>query len=765
MIDLEAIFRQCHIRPSLLIDGKYQQSFIKIALGQQVWICLTVEPPEYWGRSVEDFVKTFEQHTQNIVFSYSLMTGSKMLVRQETPFIFEDRGDESDNDEPEMDAPRVRRSETGLEFRMGIQLKIESQHYNKSLKMLLSLSYNMEFGLSSNALQVEAARRSSTLDGDRNDHLRGYVGMDEEELEVRQLMEFNRFRATKVPPREVELTVSIVKPLCLSSYCSEESPCSTLLTLTVQNVHPSRDINVHGVVLHLKDSIKGATLLESPPQHPEALALAWDAPETGNAGRLQLLPKSSASINTPSGPSTDVDGTGASLVQADLLGGDGEQDKEDLEVVDLDDAAAAGAGNNTLWTDIGEINGEFLDVGLENESSARNLPQSQPYRLGDDLGHEEEEGADAQLSADNAYLMQFHGHTLDASTLFRFTALDALSTLQEGGSGSALAISSGETRTLCYRVEPRMTDSEQGQPYLYSSLLLGDFFSPVSIMWSEIPLHESHAGGSSGLSRPSGGQAHQVESHVAYWSVGKRWANACAFDSSYPTRSSDEGSISEDISRRTPVKQAGSGTPLSARAPVGGHSKVALPGIGTAVGVGTPLREQTSNSSHRSSRPIETKKGSFAVATVVTPSKMAYGSCPPGSTTTALNAEGGFTLSITGPESVPVGKIFTLSVEIRNKSDNAISGLSLSVGSSEGQEGYVVHESLTKFPELLWPQQSVKQLLHVYPLRIGVLNFTSIQVKDRGDIAIPRQTGLETDHQETNQTYDFLQFFSCMVTE
>ena len=45
--------------------------------------------------------------------------------------------------------------------------------------------------------------------------------MDEEELSVRRLMEFNRFRATKVPPREAELTVSVVQPLQLSSYCFE----------------------------------------------------------------------------------------------------------------------------------------------------------------------------------------------------------------------------------------------------------------------------------------------------------------------------------------------------------------------------------------------------------------------------------------------------------------------------------------------------------------------------------------------------------------
>ena len=113
--------------------------------------------------------------------------------------------------------------------------------------------------------------------------------MDEEELGVRQLMEFNRFRATKVPPREAELTVTIVKPLRLASYCCEESPSSTVLTILVENVYPNRDLSVHGVVLHSKDSIKGATLLE-PPQPPFPSPNGTATPDGHNHGSASASP-------------------------------------------------------------------------------------------------------------------------------------------------------------------------------------------------------------------------------------------------------------------------------------------------------------------------------------------------------------------------------------------------------------------------------------------------------------------------------------------
>ena len=762
-VAFDTVFRQLSLRPSLFVHGERQEGPLKVALGQQVWICLTIEPPEGWSRSVEDFQKGFEQHSSNIGVAWSCISGSKILVRQEAPFVFdffrESQGARED------DAPRVRRTESGVEFRMGVQLRIGSQYHNKPLKLLLALSYNVEIvGLSSNALQMEAARRSSTLDTDRNDHLRGYVGMDEEELGVRQLMEFNRFRATKVPPREAELTVSIVKPLRLSSYCCEESPSSTILTVLVENVYPKRDISVHGVVLHSKDSIKGATLLE-PPHGASYFSFPSDGMATSHDS-TPPVPGGSSPRGGPPMPPLSGDNDLATSVRNDLLHTVASEDDKaggDMEVVDLDDAAVAAessgsrnsGGTRPASQDTQGSQSEAVEIPLDLESEHK-----QDYHYS---GYEEEgeglEGMEpgaARLSSESAYVMQLHGTALDASTLFKFTALDSLFTIQQGDTGSALTIPSGHTHKLRYRVEPRMADSEGNLPYLYSSLLLGDFFSPVSVMWSEVDAATTTptqiTGGDSAL-------PHRVEPHVAYWSVGKRWANACAFG----------GSNNKDNDTRTNNRGA-SGTTTTPGGMVTPQKRCTntprtTPGMGTAVGAGTPVRLLRNP---RSETPVATSMSEGSgTTTVITPSKRAatsHSQTQTQSKSSAGQEEGGFTLSVTGPECVKVGTAFDLQVEIRNRGEKACSGVSLSVGSAEGQEGYVVYEARTTFPNLLWPEHSVSSVLHVYPLRAGVLNFTSIQVKDGGDINGGDISG-DKGEEGNERAYDFLQFYSCLSVE
>ena len=738
----DSLFRRLRLRPSLLLHGERQQGPLKIALGQQAWICLEVEPPEDWSRSVQDFVSIIEQYAPNITFSYCCITESKIIVRQEAAFVFDD--EELVKKGSEFDAPRARRTESGLEFRMGVHLKIGSMHHNKPLKLLMTLSYNVEiFGLSSNALQLEAARRGSDIDNNRRDHLRGYVGMDEEELGVRQLMEFNRFRATKVPPREAELTVSIVKPLRVSTFCIEESPSSTVLTLIMENVYPRRDISVYGVVLHSKDSIKGATLLEAHYTHTQPHThLSGDGPagESGSRGHDDIsAPSTSDSPHPPMPPSENF----AMSVRNDLLHED-DKGGGDLEVVDLEEAAAAaecGGGANAG-------DGETVPAShtIQGDKDTVNIQQD----LEPDHAHDEGEAGFAleagasRLNSESAYLMQRHGTPLDASALFRFTALDSLSSLQHGETEAPLNIPSGGTHTLRYRVEPRMRDTEETQPYLYSSLLLGDFFSPMSIMWSEVDVSTS-----GNNDEPP---QRQVEPHVAYWSVGKRWANTCAFVG-HPYKAGDEESSAADITTPTITPQKRySATP-----------REDLPGMGTVAGLGTPLRVRNGGHSDTPSGAREGSDGDSGATMVITPSKRVV---PPTALADVVSLhsggqeEGIFTLCVTGPESVTVGVPFALRVEIRNRSDKTCSGLSLTIGGAEGQRGYVVHEAVTTFPQLVWSGQSVSTVLHVYPIRAGALNFTSVQVEDGGDINRSKD-----GEGGKKAVYDFLQFFSCVAVE
>ena len=80
---------------------------------------------------------------------------------------------------------------------------------------------------------------------------------EEDEREVRRLLEMHRYRPPRMPARDTVLPVLTISPLKLSSRCRELSPTTSLLTLTVRNLHPTDTLEVLLLTLHANETLKG----------------------------------------------------------------------------------------------------------------------------------------------------------------------------------------------------------------------------------------------------------------------------------------------------------------------------------------------------------------------------------------------------------------------------------------------------------------------------------------------------------------------------
>ena len=400
-----------------------------------------------------------------------------------------------------------------------------------------------------------------------------------------------------------------------------------------------------------------------------------------------------------------------------------------------------------------EENGSGRDSARGEESAASESASSMEGASETEKGAAAESGHD-QLDEESAYVMQVRGRPLDVSGLFTFTALDRLSAREDD---PVRVVPPGGTCTVRYRVEPR--EARGPHPYLHSSLLVGDFFSPISVVWSTATGISSDSGTTSetsarGSLSPSGTS---VGKHVTYWSMGKRWANLCCFEEvSIPA---GQGAAIDGVAasrRGTPVRarpvpaspaahlclgnQIGEGSPL--KSPYSGYLTPSL-GPGAAAGLGSPASLAA------------------GTITVTTPSRrqgQVGGGGPTGS-----DQEGAFVLTMRGPAFVEVQCAFEVHVEVANRSSRTMSNLSLQVPSSgtpgEQEVPYVVHESCTTFGEVLRPGQSLKLALHVFPLVAGPLKLNGLTLVEHGD-----GRGQQGHEQEVEVRYEFLQFFSCFVT-
>ena len=74
--------------------------------------------------------------------------------------------------------------------------------------------------------------------------------MDKTEMNVRLLMDLNRYRPQKVPERSLVIPIQIVHPLKITSSVREVTADLSILSIAVRNVHDSVKIAIEDVVFH-----------------------------------------------------------------------------------------------------------------------------------------------------------------------------------------------------------------------------------------------------------------------------------------------------------------------------------------------------------------------------------------------------------------------------------------------------------------------------------------------------------------------------------
>jgi len=115
-------------------------------------------------------------------------------------------------------------------------LDVSSLHKNHTLSLTISLSVALDKG------------NSQATSKHKDD-------IDKEERDVRQLLERHRYRPPKISPREVKLPVKLLNPISITSESREISPYSSIVMITIANMHPTKPILVHEIVLRLGMSI------------------------------------------------------------------------------------------------------------------------------------------------------------------------------------------------------------------------------------------------------------------------------------------------------------------------------------------------------------------------------------------------------------------------------------------------------------------------------------------------------------------------------
>jgi hypothetical protein len=88
--------------------------------------------------------------------------------------------------------------------------------------------------------------------------------MDQREMDVRLLIDLNRYRPQKIPQRCVISNIEVSHPVFIESFCRElGAGTHSIVSITVRNTHRTVGIKVHNLAFHLERS-RSSIVCESP---------------------------------------------------------------------------------------------------------------------------------------------------------------------------------------------------------------------------------------------------------------------------------------------------------------------------------------------------------------------------------------------------------------------------------------------------------------------------------------------------------------------
>ena len=80
--------------------------------------------------------------------------------------------------------------------------------------------------------------------------------MEEDEKDIRSAIENPKYKPQRVAPRKGKITLCFIEPLSISISSSELDPESSLINLTIKNMHPVNDLCLLNVNLSMNSTAR-----------------------------------------------------------------------------------------------------------------------------------------------------------------------------------------------------------------------------------------------------------------------------------------------------------------------------------------------------------------------------------------------------------------------------------------------------------------------------------------------------------------------------
>lgn len=215
--------------------GMFQQMIMKPIIQQHAGSCSSIlladqtvivgvllsKPEGYKGKN-SDFHKCVEKAIHRIEFGFSVLhDGSDVL--HETFYMAALKQNEENLPERSL-----RVTDAGVSITFHTTLNIAKQYLNIPLQILVTM----------NIMQTQVKPFNQRLI------------MDKTEMNVRLLMDLNRYRPQKIPERSLVVPIQIMHPLCVDCHEREISSDLTVLSVTIRNVHDTASVLIHELVFH-----------------------------------------------------------------------------------------------------------------------------------------------------------------------------------------------------------------------------------------------------------------------------------------------------------------------------------------------------------------------------------------------------------------------------------------------------------------------------------------------------------------------------------
>jgi hypothetical protein len=214
---------------------------------QRLVLCLHVSPPLNGSVSLDSFMEQFSKHSPSITLIYTCKYGNTILMKEEVHILCEEKeANENikydiDNDNNGIAAAYL--TSDGIDIKLPLEIQVGSAYWGQPLDFTCELHLAADSMHSDSGQLIPTSRQSVFV-------------TDQEEMDIRLLLEHNRYRPTRVPPKKCvyhrHLVVS--HALALESKSVEIGPSSTLLLLTASNRHLKLPLNLHAVTAHSAES-------------------------------------------------------------------------------------------------------------------------------------------------------------------------------------------------------------------------------------------------------------------------------------------------------------------------------------------------------------------------------------------------------------------------------------------------------------------------------------------------------------------------------